>query len=1047
MVQAASLPVVGGRYRINEQIGTGGLGIVYRATDLMNSADVALKLLKTQAARKTIANLEDTQALRMMLAREFYLLSSLRHPHIISVLDYGFDPERQPFYTMELIEQGKTILQAGRTYSARAKVNLLVQLLQALVYLHRRGVLHRDLKPSNILVAQMEHGSEGGSVKLLDFGLAQLRSHTRTPEEFAAGTLFYMAPEILSEQAHTEASDLYSVGLIAYELFAGRYPFKLETIAKLIDNIKHMPPDMSVVDADDALKAVIERLLAKTPEARYSDAEHVISDLCHAVGAEPPPESIAIRESFLQSAELIGRDEEMALLIEALDNTLDGRGTVWLIGGDSGVGKTRLMEELRTIALVRGALVVRGKCVKEGGQPYQLWRRMMRRLALSLELDDTEAGVLAAFMPDLGALLDREITPAELTPQESQYRLFNVIEGLLRRQTAIAPVVLLAEDIQWMGEDSHALLRYLVQLADNIPLLIVGSYSTDQSANLPLFLPDANIMMVDGLDEAAIARLSEAMFGQVNLQPHLIEFLKRETEGNAFFLVETVRALAEAAGRLDLVGKMTVPAPFLTQGIKAILRQRLARIPENCHHLMQLAAIAGREVHLELLHALEQDADLDEWLQICGDAAVIRVRDGTWEFTHDKLRDFILEDIPEAERRELHRRVAEAMERLSPDMDEHAPSLAYHWTQAGQADRAIAFALRTGERALQLGIFEDAARSLRQALDLHLQTGREDTQRAWIQLQLVRALQALHMLGEAHPLLVSTLEIYRALQNPHGIATTMQMLAQTTYQLGDFDVACRLFEDARDAAEQVEDWQGVCDILRALARMAHYHERDYERAEMLYQKALRYSQEITDMPRVMRCLYALGLLAQEQRRYDRADKYFKRMLAQARRARNKLEIARATMGLGRSACESGRYARAYRRFEEALAAAREKDWVPMVGLATVSMGEAAYRLGNLSEGWRLLRKGLQTAMAGGESISMLFSLIHIGAVYLDAGRLAEAAKALAVVEAHPNMRFVRALLEPHQAALRERLPDAALQEARARVQHLSPDALAHEILG
>ena len=168
----------------------------------------------------------------------------------------------------------------------------------------------------------------------------------------------------------------------------------------------------------------------------------------------------------------------------------------------------------------------------------------------------------------------------------------------------------------------------------------------------------------------------------------MIEFLKKETEGNAFFLIETVRALAEAAGRLELVGKIAIPDVIFTKGMQAILAQRVGRVPDDCIDLLRLAAVAGRELNLALLRALSPDTNLDEWLQQCCDAPVMQYGDGTWQFSHEKVRDFILSAIPESERPEMHRQVALAMEKIAHDLETVAAFLAYHWSQAGERKRA-----------------------------------------------------------------------------------------------------------------------------------------------------------------------------------------------------------------------------------------------------------------------------------------------------------------------------------------------------------------------
>src|SRR5579859_3076052 len=155
--------VVSSRYEIVAEIGHGGMGVVYRTLDRLSGQMVALK--KVNALYDQLEDTRDSVDFRIALAQEFKTLASLRHPNIISVLDYGFDRSRQPYFTMELLETAPTILRAAEKVTLAQKIQLVLQMLQALAYLHRRGIIHRDLKPDNVLVAD-------GTVKVLDFGLA-----------------------------------------------------------------------------------------------------------------------------------------------------------------------------------------------------------------------------------------------------------------------------------------------------------------------------------------------------------------------------------------------------------------------------------------------------------------------------------------------------------------------------------------------------------------------------------------------------------------------------------------------------------------------------------------------------------------------------------------------------------------------------------------------------------------------------------------------------------------------------------------------------------
>src|SRR5215475_531275 len=213
--------LIGGRYELINELGRGGFGSVYRALDRLSGRVLTIKRMRLEPSGDS-----GSVEMRRSLAQEFKVLASLRHPNVITVLDYGFGEDKEPYLVMDLEEHAMTILEAGTGQPVAVQAELLVQTLRALLYLHRVGIIHRDLKPENVLVVR-------GQVKVLDFGLSVRRGEDSPEDREIAGTPGYIAPEVLGGEAPSEQSDLYALGVIAYELFVGRLPFQSRNLLEL----------------------------------------------------------------------------------------------------------------------------------------------------------------------------------------------------------------------------------------------------------------------------------------------------------------------------------------------------------------------------------------------------------------------------------------------------------------------------------------------------------------------------------------------------------------------------------------------------------------------------------------------------------------------------------------------------------------------------------------------------------------------------------------------------------------------------------------------
>ncbi|GIK27663.1 MAG: serine/threonine-protein kinase PknK [Chloroflexi bacterium] len=844
-LSAKEVAVVSDRYVLLQPLGQGGMGTVYRASDRLTGQTVALKRVRTAKDQDGNATLDT----RLALAQEFRLLATLRHPNVITVLDYGFDDDGQPFFAMDMLEDAQDIITVAKRSDLNGKVTLVAQMLQALAYLHRRGIVHRDLKPENLLVTN-------GQLKLLDFGISSAADllGVASPGTIG-GTLAYLAPELLRGAAPAETSDLYAVGILLYEMLAGRHPFNINDAASLVYDVMNTDIDMNRIQpsaADSpqviaALRSVIRKLLYKHPEHRYQRAGQVIELLCSAAGIPAPPETGEIRDSFLKSARFVGRTEEFSQLRDALGEASLRRGSVWLVGGESGVGKSRVLEELRAFALVRGALVVRGQAAAEGSLPYHVWREPVRRLVLSAALSDLEAGVLKPLVPDITRLLGRTVEDAPpLDAEPARLRLAQTIIDMLRRQRQTA--VILLEDLHWTRE-SFDLLKTVSHGVIDLPVLIVGSYRDDERPDIPDLLPNASVIRLKRFSNTTIAELSRAILGPLGGRRDILTLLERETEGNVFFVIEVLRALADSAGRLDEIGDVTLPRAVVTGGVRAVLQRRIQRLPADAVELLQLAAVAGRHIDPVIMnHVTGTPERLEAWFNGCANAAVLEFVDDEWRFTHDKLRETLLESVPDDVRPRLHRSVAHAIEKAYPDEASRAVVLAEHYRIAGDADKHLHYLLLSARQARAISRHEEARRLCQEALEL---LTHPDDQR----------MQTLRLLGDtyadtneyrqAEKTYHESLKLARRLSHISGAAEALIGLGTVSWRQGALGQALQLFGEGLALAQRANSIDAQADAYNGLGVVA-FDEGDFAESREKLEKSLRLAQDGVELWRVAR---------------------------------------------------------------------------------------------------------------------------------------------------------------------------------------------------
>jgi DNA-binding SARP family transcriptional activator len=458
----------------------------------------------------------------------------------------------------------------------------------------------------------------------------------------------------------------------------------------------------------DTRRLLVEELgLEPTRELKTLEERILGQDPALDPPARDPPGTAA-------SAGIVGRERELAELLPIADAALAGRGAVVLIGGEPGIGKSRLAEALARHAADRDAQVAVGRCWEAGGAP-PLWPWVQALQALRDADRDELAGLLGE-RPGMGA-----------SEAGARFRMFAAVADFLRYEAATAPVALFLDDLHAADPASLLLLRFVAaQLAD-APVVVVGCYrDTEVGAELAETLaelarePSFRRLSLGGLDAAATSRLLATTMGAAPA-PELAARVHAETHGNPLFAGEIGRLLSAEANADPAVEHLPIP-----EGVRDVIRRRLQRQSAPCRELLVMASVLGREFDLATVAAVGRldDEALLAAIEQATAARLISEVPGTSErlrFAHILVRDALYEDLPAPRRLRLHRQVGDALEEVHAlNLDPRTAELAFHFVAAGSlaTEKAIDYSERAGDLAAAQYGYEQAARHYQVALDL-----------------------------------------------------------------------------------------------------------------------------------------------------------------------------------------------------------------------------------------------------------------------------------------------------------------------------------------
>lgn len=512
--------------------------------------------------------------------------------------------------------------------------------------------------------------------------------------------------------------------------------------------------------------------------------------------------------------QLVGRDRERELLRKRFEEALAGYGSIVLIAGEPGIGKTLLLDEFAQHAEETGAIVLRGGMSEDEGMPPYLpfleamgqYVRNATPETLGRQLGHHSA-ILGGILPEISVRLPLAPDLPPLPAEQAHLRLFEAVAQLLRAIAMDTPLVLALDDLHWSDRSSLALLSYIARHLGHARILVLGAFREDQSTFNEHFertISDLHrrrmltTVHLGPLSEDGVAALAESQL-RGDVDARLRSDLFSKSEGNPFFAEELIYRWLETGAISNAGGTWSTNMrqdDGLPRGIISALRQRLVGTPPEIVELLRIASIIGRTFDLRLLAALAQrDAEeVEDQIVQASRFHLIETRDnGSYAFCHDMIRKCLYSEVSTVRRRRLHTAIASLLEPVSSLSAPHdIAALAFHYSRSDDRDKGVMYSLRAAASARATYAVSDAAAHCQTALRL---LDYDDQRRGDLLLQLADAQLLAGDLAEAFDSYEHALGWWRLLRDRQHAARAIRGCAAVRRRTGALDVAESLLHD------------------------------------------------------------------------------------------------------------------------------------------------------------------------------------------------------------------------------------------------------------
>lgn len=880
-------------YEILEKLGSGGMGIVFRAMDLKLEREVALKFLP----RGYNSNL----AMKQRFTREARAAAALDHPNIGGVFETGETEDGRLYIAMPFYS-GKTLKTkiSEKSITIKNAVEYAARIADGLAHAHHKGIIHRDIKPENIMIC------ENGGLKILDFGVAKIADSDATQKGILLGTISYMSPEQAAGETIDPRTDLWSLGLVLYEMLTGRQPFKSDEISSMISSIllrEPTPVAQITENIPPELEKIVSGALKKSKSERYQTAHKFLEDLRRV-------EEIFANETELPKINLESERFAPLAVKQETPNNLSAELTPL-------VGRGREIVEIKNLLLRENVRLVTLSGIGGTGKT-----RLSRKIAREF-LDEFRDGV---FFVELSTIFKTELVAPEIAQtlgiKESGSEQ---IETILKNFLADKKILLVLDNFEQVA-DAAPFVAELLTAAENLKILVTSRNilqirGEHEYKVPPLDLPDSKNFHNDE---------SLAQYASTTLFIQRAKAAKSDFELNGENILTVVEickkleglplAIELAAARIkifspkDLLKRLDDQLKVLTSGAKDLpIRQQTMR--DAIAWSYDLLGDAERELFRRLsvfvggatLEAIENicganDADIFETVLSLTDKSLLRRResaDGSFRFQMlEVVRQFSETKAREANEKDSHRQ-------------NHSE---YFLTLAEKLEPN----LRGADQAQWLDLLEEEHGNLRAAFDYFLDNDVENC---------LKLTGAIHRLWSVHG---HYTEGRNRIENVLGKSLNASKQARTktlipaadlAWSQGDFDAAARFYQECLDLSREIGDERKIAQSCNGLA-ITKLNQNEFDIRHLL-EESLQIGRKFADKPIVGVALMGLGELSRLERKNAEARVFYEEIVDESRKGGDAFNLLYALFNLGSVSCMDGDAEKAFSQFTESLKIARD----------------------------------------------------------------------------------------------------------------------------